>query len=142
MILVTNNSPRFPSIFDGILTENKLDVPNYENFSIPFVNIQEKNTNFVIELAAPGLKKKNFTIELDGDVLHVSATSEEKEKDVNNFVVFTRKEFNFAAFNRSFALPDNLEAENITATYEAGVLTISLPKKEEQKALKKMVEIS
>ncbi len=95
----------FPSIFDGFLTENRLDVPNYEKFSKPAVNISENFTNFVIDLAAPGLKKENFAIEIEKDVLKVSSNfapkqdSTDTEKDKNQF---TRQEFNYGNFSRTF----------------------------------------
>jgi HSP20 family protein len=115
MKVVKRNTGWFPSIFDEFFTENRLDVPNYENFSIPAVNIQENLTNFVIELAAPGLTKEKFAIEVEENVLKVSS---------------------------AFTLPETVDVENITASYKDGILYITVPKKEEQKALKKMVEIS
>ena len=133
-----------PSIFDEFFTENRLDVPNYENFSIPAVNIQENLTNFVIELAAPGLKKEKFAIEVEENVLKVSSedSKENKTEETQNSSRFTRKEFSFSNFKRAFTLPDTVNVEEISATYEDGVLRIALPKKAEAKALKKMVEIS
>lgn len=116
MKLVTNNNAWIPQILEGIFTENRLDVPNYENFSIPSVNIQEKNTNFVIELAVPGLKKEHVAVEIDGDILTVSSSMEEKEKESENSVVFTRKEFNFANFKRIFSLPETVQVDAVTAS--------------------------
>ncbi|MAO10204.1 MAG: molecular chaperone Hsp20 [Flavobacteriaceae bacterium] len=144
MNLVRRNSNWFPSLLDEIFTENRLDTPNYENFSIPAVNIQEKNTNFVIELAVPGLSKENFNIEVDNNILKVSAevTSGNEENTTENETKFTRKEFNYNGFKRSFTLPENINVENVNASYENGVLEITLPKKEEEKVLKRMVEIS
>lgn len=142
MKVVKRNTGWFPSIFDEFFTENRLDVPNYENFSIPAVNIQENLTNFVIELAAPGLTKEKFAIEVEENVLKVSSevtsNSETEDKDQK----FTRREFSFRNFTRSFTLPETVDVENITASYKDGILYITVPKKEEQKALKKMVEIS
>ena len=144
MNLVRRNSNWFPSLLDEIFTENRLDTHNYENFSIPAVNIQEKNTNFVIELAVPGLSKENFNIEVDNNILKVSAevTSGNEENTTENETKFTRKEFNYNGFKRSFTLPENINVENVNASYENGVLEITLPKKEEEKVLKRMVEIS
>ena len=144
MKVVKRNTNWFPSIFDELFTENRLDVPNYENFSIPAVNIQENLTNFVIELAAPGLKKEKFAIEVEKNVLKVAAedTIETHSEDIQNGTKFTRKEFSYNNFKRSFTLPETVNVDEISAAYEDGVLRISLPKKEEAKALKKMVEIS
>ncbi len=142
MKLVKRNTGWIPSVFDEFFTENRLDVPNYENFSIPAVNIQENLANFVIELAAPGLTKEKFAIEVEENILKVSSevtsetNSEDKEKK------FTRREFSFRNFTRSFTLPETVDVENITASYKGGILYITIPKEEKQKALKKMVEIS
>lgn len=144
MKVVKRNTDWFPSIFDEFFTENKLDVPNYENFSIPAVNIQENLTNFVIKLAAPGLNKEKFAIEVEENVLTVSSEdkTDQKNQETQNGSKFTRKEFNYSNFKRSFTLPDTVNVEEIEASYKDGVLRIALPKKEEAKALKKMVEIS
>ncbi len=144
MNLVRRNNNWFPSLLDELFTENRLDTPNYENFSIPAVNIQEKNTNFVVQLAVPGLSKENFNIEVEDDILKISAevTSENEENKTEDETKFTRKEFNYKSFKRSFTLPENINVENVNASYENGVLEITLPKKEEEKVLKRMVEIS
>ena len=144
MKVVKRNNPWFPSIFDEFFTTNRLDVPNYENFSIPAVNIQENLTNFVIELAAPGLKKEEIAIEVEEQVLKISAERKVSEEDSTQEegTKFTRKEFSYSNFTRSFTLPETVDVESIEAKYEEGVLRITLPKKEEAKALKKMVEIS
>ncbi len=144
MNLVRKNSNWFPSLMDELFLENKLDVPNYENFSIPAVNIQEKNTNFVVQLAVPGLRKEDFNIEVEDDILKISAeiTSENEENSTADETKFTRKEFNYSNFKRSFTLPESVNVEDVNATYNNGVLEITLPKKKEEKALKRMVEIS
>lgn len=151
MNLVRRNDNWFPSLLDELFTENRLDTPNYENFSIPAVNIQEKNTNFVVQLAVPGLKKENFNIEVEDDILKISAEvtsnlsedkEEKEESHTDNETKFTRKEFNYSSFKRSFTLPENVNVEDVNATYNQGVLEITLPKKEEEKVLKRMVEIS
>jgi|TARA_R110002020_G_scaffold199778_3_gene401576 HSP20 family protein len=145
MKTTNRNNLIFPSIFDGLFTENRLDVPNYEKFSIPAVNISEKSANFVIEMAVPGIAKEDITIEVEENSLKVSSKSNDKEfvKDSENSdLKFTRKEFNYGKFRRTFTLPETVDTENIDATYNAGILAITLPKMEEKKALKKMVEIS
>jgi HSP20 family protein len=142
MKVVKRNTGWFPSVFDEFFTDNRLDVPNYENFSIPAVNIQENLTNFVIELAAPGLKKENFAIEVEENVLKVSSKVASKSESEDTEKKFTRKEFSFRNFSRTFTLPETVDVENIAASYEDGILLVTIPKKEEQKALKKMVEIS
>ena len=115
---------------------------NYETFSIPAVNIFENLPNFVVELAVPGLKKEDFTIEIEEDTLKISSKRVEEKKEENNDSRVRRREFNYTSFERSFKLPENIKAEDIQANYENGVLRVTLPKMEEKKALKKMVEIS
>ncbi|GAB5399683.1 MAG: hypothetical protein Aureis2KO_12680 [Aureisphaera sp.] len=145
MKVVKRNDFWFPSIFDEFFTENRLDVPNYEKFSIPAVNISENFSNFVIDLAVPGFKKEHFAIEIEKDVLKVSSNfapkrdSTDTENDNNQF---TRKEFSYGKFNRSFTLPETVDVEDIKADYIDGILSITLPKKEVKEDIKRMVEIS
>ncbi len=133
-----------PSIFDEFFPENKLDSLNYERFSIPKVNIKENFTTFMVEIATPGLKKEDFAIEIEKLVLKVSSnfTPKQEATDTDNDTQFTRKEFNYASFARSFTLPKKVKVEDIEATYTDGILTISLPKKEVKEEIKRMVEIS
>ncbi len=108
--------------------------------SLPAVNILENDDKFMIELAAPGLNKEGFNIEYNNGKLTVSAKkSEEKET-----VKYSKQEFNYAGFSRSFVVPkQKVEDGNITAAYENGVLNITLPKREEVKPKPaRMVEIS
>jgi HSP20 family protein len=96
--------------------------------SSPSVNVIEHDKHFNMQLAAPGLEKKDFNIRVENDYLVISAEnkSESEETVKPNF---TRREFNYASFKRSFQLDDNINREGITATYENGVLHITLPKK-------------
>jgi HSP20 family protein len=142
----TVNKSKFwiPSIFDEFFPENNLDSLNYERFSIPKVNIKENFTTFMVEIAAPGLKKEDFAIEIEKLVLKVSSnfTPKRETTGTDNDTEFTRKEFNYASFTRSFTLPNRVRVEDIEATYTDGILTISLPKKEVKEEIKRMVEIS
>ncbi len=99
--------------------------------SVPAVNITENKDNYEVSLAVPGMKKDDFKIDVDGNMLTISAekegTSEEKGKK------FTRKEYNYSSFSRSFTLPDKVNKEKIDAKYEDGVLKLALPRKEEAK---------
>jgi len=144
MKIVRKNNDWLPSIFNEFFPENRLDAINYERFSIPAVNIIENFTNFVIELAVPGLKKDNIAIEIEKDVLKVSSNASSKEETTHDKegIKFTRKEFNYAVFERSFTLPETIEKDAVYATYEDGILKILLPKVEVAKEVKKMVEIS
>ena len=99
---------------------------------MPAVNIHESENEFAVELAAPGMKKSDFKIEVENGVLTVSAEKEsEMNEEKNNY---TRKEFSYSSFKRSFTMPDSVNTEQISATYQDGVLTLGLPKKEESKA--------
>jgi HSP20 family protein len=97
--------------------------------NMPSVNIVETETGFALELAAPGLSKDSFIVDIEKDRLLVSAKNESTEETTEG--QFTRKEFNYSSFQRSFFLPESIDREAIEATYENGVLSIVLPKKEE-----------
>lgn len=144
MKIVKKNSPWLPSMFDEFFPENRLESINYERFSIPSVNIKEDLSTFVIELAVPGLKKEDIAIEVDKDLLKISSknTSEKENVEENEGVTYTRKEFNFTKFERSFTLPELVKTDEIQANYENGIVKITLPKVEEAKNIKRMVEIS
>ncbi len=100
-------------------------------FNTPAVNIVESANDFTLRLAAPGLSKEDFNIELNNDVLTISSEikKEVKEEKEN----YTRKEFSYSAFKRSFNLPDTVDNTEILASYESGVLSVKLPKREEAK---------
>ncbi len=110
-------------------------------FNTPAVNIQETDNDYTIELAAPGLAKENFNIELDADVLTISSEIKKESKDEKSN--YTRREFGYSEFKRSFTLPDAVNTADIFASYENGILSLKLPKKEEAKVQpKRLIEIS
>ena len=97
--------------------------------NMPAVNIKENEKNYEVELALPGYDKKDFEISIDNGVLTVSGEkSEETEKKEDNY---TRREFGFSSFSRSFNLPTNINEENIDAKYADGVLKLTIAKKQE-----------
>ncbi|MEO8933138.1 MAG: Hsp20/alpha crystallin family protein [Xanthomarina sp.] len=99
--------------------------------SLPKVNIKEMADAFVVEMAVPGLKKSDFHINLDNHVLTISTeTKEESEQKEENY---TRREFGYSSFKRTFNLPESVNDEKIHANYDNGILSILLPKKEEAK---------
>ena len=104
---------------------------NWANINTPAVNIAEGNNEYRIEVAAPGLGKDDFSINVENDVLTVSANKEEKHEDDNE--KYTRKEFNYASFCRSFVLPKTVNSDEIFATHKEGILSIHVPKKAEAK---------
>jgi HSP20 family protein len=99
--------------------------------NVPAVNITEEKNEYMVALAVPGMKKDDFRIDIEGNMLTISSEKEEtkEEKDKK----FTRKEYNFTSFSRSFTLPDEVDKQKIEAKYEDGVLRISLPFNEEVK---------
>ncbi len=108
---------------------------------LPAVNVQENETSYDLEVAAPGMKKEDFKIEVENGVLLISAeTKTETEDTTDNY---TRKEFDFRSFKRSFWLPENIDLDNIKANYKEGILEVSIPKtrvEEEKKG--KTIEVS
>lgn len=99
--------------------------------TLPKVNIKESDDSFVVEMAVPGLKKSDFRIDLDNQLLSISTErSEEHEEKEENY---TRREFGYSSFKRSFSLPESVNEEDINASYDEGILKIHLPKKEEAK---------
>lgn len=101
--------------------------------NMPAVNISEQKDHYLVSLAAPGLKKDDFQIDMDGNLLTISCEKEESREEKEKR--FTRKEYNFSAFSRTFTLPMEINKEKIEARYEDGVLKISLPRIEEAKKL-------
>lgn len=96
--------------------------------SSPMVNVIENEKEYTLEVAAPGMNKKDFKIELNNNILNISSEKkEEKESKKENFM---RREFSYSTFCRSFELPEEVDAENIKAKYEDGILTIGIPKQE------------
>ena len=99
--------------------------------SSPSVNIVEHDAHFTMQLAAPGMQKSDFNINIENDYLVISAEKKTEKEETGNEGKFTRREFNYSSFKRSFQLDENINREGIAASYENGVLSITLPKKEE-----------
>lgn len=128
---VNNNYPVFQNWFDDFFGSVE-NVNNYRTkVNVPAVNIAENEDNFQIEFAAPGLTKSDFSINLDNDVLTVK--SEKEIQNDESKANYTRKEFSFSSFQRSFTLPETADGEGIKAEYKDGILNIEIPKKEEAK---------
>lgn len=129
-------SNQFPSVFNRFF-ENDLFDWTTRNFSdtnttLPSVNIKEDVDGFEVDMAAPGFEKKDFKIELLNNLLTIS--SEKKvESETKEGQQFTRQEFSYQSFSRSFTLPNTVEGEKIMARYENGILKVHIPKKEEAK---------
>lgn len=128
------NFPGWSSLIEDIFNRDLPSVFN-SNFNtgitLPKVNIKEADDSFMVEMAVPGLKKSDFRIDLDNQLLSISTerNEEQEEKEGN----YTRREFGYSSFKRSFTLPESVNEEEINATYNEGILKIHLPKKEEAK---------
>ena len=124
----------YPGIFDDFFGMDSHPVHYRSNGfkSLPAVNISEGENEFTIEVAAPGLEKKDFKIDLDNECLTIASVREDRNEEANDH--YTRREFRYSNFSRSFNLPNTIDADNITASHKNGVLNVSLPKKEEAKA--------
>ncbi|WP_372756653.1 Hsp20/alpha crystallin family protein [Mariniflexile sp.] len=129
-----NLTPYLPSWFDDILGKG-LGTEFMSNFNtgitLPAVNVINSDSEFVIDMAVPGLKKSDFEINIDNNILSigVETKTESNEKKEN----YTRREFGYSSFNRTFTIPDSVNTEAISADYKEGILKIHLPKKEEAK---------
>jgi HSP20 family protein len=122
------------SVLDDFFTRDLFNWSDWssEGGSMPKVNIVENNENFRVEMAAPGMKKEDFQVELDNNMLTISSEVTH-ESESNNEQRFNRKEFSYQSFKRSFYLPNTVEADKIEAKYNNGILSLVIPKKEEAK---------
>ena len=136
MNLIKKQTPWFPSFADEFF---KNDWPtNSQN--VPAVNVKEHEKGYTLDLAIPGKQKEGFQIELNKDVLSISY----EEKDAKNAAEekFTRREFNYHSFKRSFSIPETIDTSKIHAEYTNGLLQVSLPKRKEVvEATKKQIVV-
>lgn len=133
-----NTAPYFNNVFDSLfsdaLTKNSLINKT------PSVNILEDEKSFVIELAAPGLNKDDFQIQIKKDTLSVWVEKTKSETEESKD--YSRKEFEFSSFARSFNLPENVDAEKITAAYKDGILNVVISKKADEKLQNRTITVS
>ena len=133
----TNSNVNFPTWSNWLDDLFNRDLPSVftSNFNtgitLPKVNIKETADAFIVDMAVPGLKKSDFHIDLDNQVLSIS--TEIKEENQHKEENYTRREFGYASFKRTFTLPESVNDEKINARYIDGILSIILPKKEEAK---------
>jgi HSP20 family protein len=124
----------FPSLMNEFLNDDWFDgffniVPVKNN--MPTVNIIEEKDQFRLEIAAPGLEKEDFKLDLHNDVLTISAEKKQENEEKNK--KYLRREFSYCSFKRSFSLPEYVDSDKIEAKHKNGILTITIPKKEEAK---------
>ncbi len=139
MSLLVRNRAMLPSLASSFFTGGSLlpsvfdfdnDLLDFDGGSVlvPNANIVENDSDFEIELAAPGLERKDFNVEVDNGIL--SITAEKKEEKEEKEANYKRREFSYRSFRRSFTLPENSSVDKIDAKYENGILRLKLPKKE------------
>lgn len=127
MTLLTTSKNLFPALSDFLLTDN---VTTGNKGNLPGVNIFEDKEGFTIEVAAPGMRKEDFKLQFEKNILKISCGLQEKEENVK----YLKREFNYSSFERSFIVPEKtVDSEKISAAYNDGILSISLSKREELK---------
>jgi HSP20 family protein len=134
MLPVLNKTNYLPSYADDFFGDDFLSgiFGQSTGVSKPAVNIKEDKEDFKIEVAAPGLSKKDFKVDIDNDVLTISSVKkdEKEEKDGEKYM---RREFSYSSFKRSFSLPETVDSDKIKAAHKDGVLEITIPKRNEAK---------
>jgi len=129
MSLIRRNTGLFPTLWSDVLTPDWFGGVDRFNPTLPAVNIREEEKEFVLELAVPGMKKEDFNIEVDDNVLTISM--ERKDEHEESDSGYTRREFKYTNFKRAFTLPETVNEDAIEALYKDGILRFSLPKKKE-----------
>ena len=124
----------FPAMFDDFINRDFFK-PSFSStgVSTPAVNIIETNDDFRLEMVAPGMKKENFKIEFQEDVLTISYDHDDNREGERRGWKYTTREYNYHSFARSFSIPETIDVDRIHATYGDGILTLILPKKDEAK---------
>jgi HSP20 family protein len=134
---LAKRTERLPSFFEDFFNKPLLDLFDGgfsgRTMNVPAVNITERKDDYMVSLAAPGLKKEDFKINLEVNMLTISSEKEEKNEEKDE--KYTRQEYSYSSFERSFTLPDEVNQDKIDAHYEDGVLNLVLPKKEEAKRM-------
>jgi len=125
----------------GLFEDDYFPVFNSRNDSMPAVNIREDEKSYTLDLAVPGIDKKDLNIDVKDDVLTIS--SELKSETENSTNGFKRKEFSYSSFCRSFQIPENVDQNKIGANYKDGILSVDLPKlKEDTTKITRQIKVS
>lgn len=134
-LIKRNPGVAFPSL-SGVLDDffsNELfdwNMKNLTNATLPAVNIKEEDDKFIVEMAAPGMKKEDLKINIEGRMLRISSDKSFENKEEDEDKKYMRREFSYQSFMRSFTLPESVDPDKIEARYEDGVLFLDIPKKE------------
>ncbi|RZP12011.1 MAG: Hsp20/alpha crystallin family protein [Flavobacteriales bacterium] len=141
MNLISTNLNRWkPTLLDELFDDRWFNFDTF-NQTFPAVNTIEKDNQYLLEIAVPGMDKKDFEIEIQNDLISISSISKQ-EKEVKDNLNYNRQEFNYNSFHRTFSLPKEIDQSKIRAIYTNGILTITLPKlKEVISKSKKLIEV-
>jgi|JI10StandDraft_1071094.scaffolds.fasta_scaffold1231728_1 HSP20 family protein len=124
----TSLFPGFSNWLDDFFPDNgDFPKPSVRGVSIPAVNVTENKDAFKLKVAAPGFRKDDFKLEIRNGYLIISGEAKEEKEDKDE--KFTRQEYRYSTFSRTFTLPENVKGEAITAEYTDGVLKVTLPKR-------------
>jgi len=130
MNLISTNLNRWkPTLLDELFDDRWFNFDTF-NQTFPAVNTIEKDNQYLLEIAVPGMDKKDFEIEIQNDLISISSISKQ-EKEVKDNLNYNRQEFNYNSFHRTFSLPKEVDQSKIKAIYSNGILTITLPKLKE-----------
>lgn len=143
MSIAKYNKPLFPrwsNFFEGILPEERFSSFDSNFNLVPAANIEEKDAEFLITMAVPGVKKEDINVEIHDNVITISSEQEESSEDSDKN--FSRKEYSYKSFSRTFKLPQNVQEDNIVANYENGELILQLPKAESEAKKVKKIEVA
>jgi HSP20 family protein len=132
LVRFKKGSPVFNPFFDDFFGSELLEARNNRN--VPSANVKEKENKFEIELAVPGFDKEHVKVELNDKVLTISSAREEQNEEKDE--KYSRREFRYSSFSRSFRLPENIQESEIKANFKNGILTIEVPKALEVKKVK------
>ncbi len=140
-MLPTISRRTFSPFLSNLFDDDFFPVLTNRTSSLPAVNIKENEKSFMLELAVPGMDKKDLKIDINEDVLTVSAESKNETEEGKDG--YMRKEYSYSSFVRSFYIPDNINREKIGANYKDGILSVELPKMEEEKnKISRQIKIS
>lgn len=132
--------PSLPAVLEDFFGRDNYGRGLSTGITVPAVNIKEEEDKFLVTLAVPGLKKEDCKIKVENGMLTVSSTKQDEKKEEKG--KYSRYEYNFSSFSRSFSLPENADKENIKAKYEDGELKIELQKKDKTLSAGKEIEIN
>ena len=110
--------------------------------TLPAVNISENKKQYQVDVMAPGMKKEDFKIQVEEDVLIITAEAKQETREEDKDRQFSRREYNYSTFTRSFRLPDNAKDDSISASYEDGILQLTIPKTETQVRAAKEIKVN